>query len=264
MHTYALPQLQILGFNKNSADIQYLVNDFDSFITSIQAIIPLLDLLSSTVFFIKNTQAQYMAVNQTLKTRLDVNNDAQIIGRTPTEMFGDKQGREYMIQDLKVLEGSPIVDRLELHTYPSGKLGWCITHKIPIYNKTNEIIAIVGVSIDIDKDNSYKLKAHEKLAVIINYMQDNAEHKITINKLATIAGLSISGLERLFRSVLNLSPQQMLQKIRLEKAVKLLQNPNESVIEIAIQCGYTDHSAFSRQFKQLTGLSPSDFRKRMI
>lgn len=264
MHTDTFSQLQMLSFAKNGTDIKYLVDDLDSFTTSIQAIIPLLDLLSSTVFFVKNTQAQYMAVNQTLKTRLDVSDDEQIIGKTPAQMFGDKQGGEYMVQDLKVLEGSPIVDRLELHTYPSGKLGWCITHKIPIYNKANEVIAMVGVSIDIDKDNSYQLKKHEKLAVVIRYMQDNAEHKIAISELADMAGLSISRLERLFRSVLNLSPQQMLQKIRLEKAIKLLQTPNESVIEIAIQCGYADHSAFSRQFKQLTGLSPSDFRKRMM
>ena len=254
----------MLIFNKNAGGIKYLVDDLDGFTTSIQAIIPLLDLLSSTVFFVKNTQAQYVVVNQTLKTRLDVSNDRQIIGRTPAEMFGDKQGGEYMLQDLKVLEGMPIVDKLELHTYPSGKLGWCVTHKIPIYNKANEVIAMVGVSIDIGNDDSYQLKNHEKLAVIINYMQDNAEYKIATSELANMVGLSVSRLERLFRSVLNLSPQQMLQKIRLEKAIKLLKTPNKSVIEIAIQCGYADHSAFSRQFKQLTGLSPSDFRKRMM
>lgn len=262
MHTETSSKLQMLSFDKQKTNIQ--VDHFDSFITSIQAIIPLLDLLTSTVFFVKNTQAQYIAVNQTLKTRLGICHDNQIAGKTPVEMFGAKQGGEYMMQDLKTLEGVPIVDKLELHTYPSGRLGWCITHKTPIYDKANKVIAMIGFSIDVDRDNSYKLKNHEKLAAAIKYMQDNIEYRITIGEIAAKSGISISRLERLFRSVLNLSPQQMLQKIRLEKAIKLLKNPNKSVIEIAIQCGYADHSAFSRQFKHLTGLSPSDFRKSVL
>lgn len=263
MHNDTLSQLHLLHLDKSKADGRYTVVNLDGFIASIWAIVPILDLLSSTVFFVKNTQAQYMIVNKTLKVRLDIEHDSQIIGKTPAQMFGDKQGGEYMAQDLKVLEGVSIVDRLELHTYPSGKLGWCMTHKFPIYNHNNQVVAMVGVSIDIDKDNGHQLKNHEKLAIAINYMKDHAEHKITIGELAKQTGLSISRLERLFRSVLQLSPQQMLQKIRLEKAIDLLKNPKQSVVEIALQCGYADHSAFSRQFKQLTGLSPSDFRKRL-
>ncbi|WP_278932496.1 helix-turn-helix domain-containing protein, partial [Moraxella osloensis] len=90
------------------------------------------------------------------------------------------------------------------------------------------------------------------------------EQKITVADLAKYIDLSVSQLERLFKSVLNLSPTQMLQKIRLEYAIQLLNNTNLSIIEIAVRCGYSDHSAFTRQFKHMTNLTPSAFRKEIV
>lgn len=226
-------------------------------------LMPLFDTIATVVFFIKDNKARYVLVNQTLKQRLAIHHDEDILGRTSEELFGSHQGKEYLIQDFKVLQGNPISDKLELHLYPSGRLGWCITHKIPIYSLTGDILAMAGVSMDIDKDSSHLLRHHEKLAVVVAYIQDNLEQKLSVADLAKQAGLSISRLERLFKSVLHLSPLQMIQKIRLEHAITLLKDSSLSIVQIAGQCGYSDHSAFSRQFKQLTGQSPKDFRERI-
>lgn len=57
-----------------------------------------------------------------------------------------------------------------------------------------------------------------------------------------------------------MTPMQYIQKVRLENAITLLKQ-DLSITEISLLCGYSDHSAFSRQFKQLTGLSPSQFKE---
>lgn len=240
---------------------EYAPDTLDGFIAHIHPLTPLLDAMPNTVFFIKNTQARYVFINHTLQVRLGLKQKTHIIGQTCEQIFNGKQGKTYTLQDFKVLEGKAIVDKLELHTYLSGQLGWCITHKIPIYNQTGDIIAMAGVSIDIDKHSSHRLHHHERLGRVVEYLEEHLEQKLNIHQLAKHANISISQLERLFRAVLGLSPRQMIQKMRLELAVNLLQHSNQSVVEIAIQCGYSDHSAFSRQFKQLTGLSPSEFRR---
>ena len=51
----------------------------------------------------------------------------------------------------------------------------------------------------------------------------------------------------------------MIHKVRLEKATELLAG-DTPITDIALRCGYTDHSAFGRQFKTMTGSTPRDFR----
>jgi AraC-like DNA-binding protein len=52
----------------------------------------------------------------------------------------------------------------------------------------------------------------------------------------------------------------MIQKVRLEHAHRLLLT-EMPITEVALQCGYTDHSAFTRQFKALTGFTPRQYRQ---
>lgn len=236
------------------------IDNLAQFIAHIQAIAPLLDSMHNVVFFIKNPQAQYVWVNQTLLLRSGLQDKSQLIGLTAEKVFTGNQGGEYTAQDLSVLSGSQIKNKLELHNYLSGKQGWCITQKIPLYNQQNEVIGIAGVSIDIDKDNSDRLRRHKRLAMAVAYIRAHLEHKITVVDLAQHASCSVSQLERLFKEVLHISPMQMVQKMRLEWALDLLQNTQEPIVGVAIKCGYTDHSAFTRQFKQFTGLSPSAYR----
>jgi AraC-like DNA-binding protein len=69
----------------------------------------------------------------------------------------------------------------------------------------------------------------------------------------------VAQIERYCKRIFHLTPRQMIHKVRLEKATELLAG-DTPITDIALQCGYTDHSAFSRQFKAMTGSTPRDFR----
>lgn len=233
-----------------------------AFIGSISLLLPLLDTLKNVVFFVKDEEARYQLANKTLLKRCKLHNHEEIVGLTTEEVFSHQQSRDYMLQDLKVLqEGRVIVDNLELHSYASGKLGWCITNKLPIYDTKQQIVAMVGISVDIDEDNERILRKHARLAEVAQFVRNHLDQKINMAQLAELANLSLSQLERTFKVVLNMSPLQFVQKLRLEYAIKLLAMPDMSVTQISLNCGYSDHSAFSRQFKQFTGMSPSQFRQ---
>jgi len=235
---------------------------FDEFAGNISLLMPLFDTMTNVVFFVKDDKACYRLVNRTLIKRSGFKNKQALIGLTPEQVFLSSQGKDYLNQDLKVLkEGRDIVDKLELHSYASGQLGWCITQKIPVYDIENYIVAMVGISVDIDEDNERILRKHARLASVAQYVRDHLDQKIHIVQLAKLANLSQSQLERTFKAVLNMSPIQFVQKMRLEHAIRLLANHKLTVTQISLNCGYGDHSAFSRQFKQFTGMSPVSFRK---
>jgi AraC-like DNA-binding protein len=66
-------------------------------------------------------------------------------------------------------------------------------------------------------------------------------------------------LERHVTQLYGVTPRQLLARARLEAALALLAG-DASIAAIAHACGYTDHSAFARQFRRSTGLSPRDWR----
>lgn len=234
----------------------------EAFIGNISLLLPLLDTLKNVVFFVKDEQARYQLANKTLLKRCKLHKHEDIVGFNSEEMFSHHQSKDYILQDMKVLrEGKSIIDNLELHSYASGQLGWCITNKLPIYDKSKQIVAMVGISVDIDEDNERILRKHARLAEVAQFVHSHLDQKINIGHLAELANLSLSQLERTFKAVLNMSPLQFIQKLRLEYAIKLLASPEISVTQISLNCGYSDHSAFSRQFKQFTGMSPTQFRQ---
>ena len=69
----------------------------------------------------------------------------------------------------------------------------------------------------------------------------------------------MSQLERQFRRVFQITPQQMLTKLRIEAAMRMLHG-NDSIAAIGQACGFSDQSAFARQFKATVGMPPRDYR----
>jgi len=85
---------------------------------------------------------------------------------------------------------------------------------------------------------------------------------VTVAAMARYAGCSARSLLRRFARATGLSPHQYLQQIRIERARGFLERGQLPVGEVAYRVGYQDISAFNRVFRQLTGLTPSAYRKR--
>lgn len=83
----------------------------------------------------------------------------------------------------------------------------------------------------------------------------------TLPALARKYGFSPSYLSHLFKKITGTSVMGYLLACRLAAAKRLLAQSDRSVSEIADDCGFSDHSDFSRCFKQSVGITPSEFRK---
>ena len=90
-------------------------------------------------------------------------------------------------------------------------------------------------------------------------MQDHFHEPLRVQLLAQKSGVSVAQLERLFKRVFQLTPQQLLTKLRIDAAMRLLQT-DASIAYIGQACGFSDQSAFARQFKATVGMAPRDYR----
>ncbi|MBW7567495.1 AraC family transcriptional regulator [Chromobacterium subtsugae] len=234
----------------------------DDLLAGIAPLMPVLDLIPNAAIFIKDRQARYLCANQTLAQRCGLKDLPPLLGKTSAEVFPIQLGQVYTAQDIKVLQDGQVLEsQLELHLFKSREPGWCLTYKWPLYNRQEEIIGLIGISLDL-QSASKTHPAYTRLAAVDEFIRRHFSQPISMAELTAIAGLSIAQLERYCKKVFHLSPRQMILKARLEHAHRLL-HEDMAITEVALSCGYTDHSAFSRQFKALTGLTPRQYRQEL-
>jgi AraC-like DNA-binding protein len=220
----------------------------------------LFDCLTDLVFFIKNVQGQYVVVNQEMVTRCGRREKRDLLGKRADEVYPAPFGQSYRAQDEALFEtGQPILNQLELQLYHSGSPGWCLTNKLPLRGRQGRIVGLVGISRDLQVPN-LNVDDYEHIAKAIQYAQENLSDPLRLAGLAKQVGLSPYQFDRRMRKIFQLTTGQFVHKVRLEAAMRLLRETDDPVVKIAQTCGYSDHSAFTRQFHRTVGLSPSDVR----
>jgi len=218
----------------------------------------LFDVLPDVVFFVKDAAGRYTHANLTLVRRLGLKRRAQVIGHSATELFPAHMGGSYAAQDRRVLGGETIEDQLEVHIFPNRAPGWCLTRKHPLRVR-GKVRGVIGISRDLGQPDG-RHPTYDRLRRVVDHLQQHYAENVRMSKLAELAGVSLAQLERHFRNVFQITPQQALTRLRIEAAMRLL-NGEDSIAAIGLACGFADQSAFARQFKATVGMTPRAYRK---
>ena len=100
-----------------------------------------------------------------------------------------------------------------------------------------------------------------QLVDAIRLMEANIESPLSIEDVASQIGVGVRELQRRFKSILQTTPINYYASLRLTVGLRLVENTRRSINDIAIQCGYSSGSAFSRVFRAHFGRSPLDTRR---
>ena len=101
---------------------------------------------------------------------------------------------------------------------------------------------------------------NEHLIAAIEIMKENVEYPLSPMDIADQVGASCRQLERLFSRHVGMSPKKYSNKLRLDHARDLLQRTRMSILEVALACGFTSASHFSKLFRKRFGRSPNEER----
>lgn len=119
----------------------------------------------------------------------------------------------------------------------------------------------------ISQNNKKLSKNHAvslKIDRVIEYMRQNINRKITLEELSRTAELSAFYLSRTFKDATGYPIITYFNKMKIDKAKELLIEGNKKVKEVAYELGYTNEFYFSRIFKRIEGLSPSEFYSKNV
>ena len=221
----------------------------------------LFDTIGDVLFCVKDRARRYVAANDAFIRRAGLRHRAELLGRTAREVFPAILAAGYEQQDDEVFsKGATVRDRLEMITQADGSVGWFVSQKVAVKSATGEVIALAGISRDLDTPASRGSELGA-LAGVLDTLHSDCAQPLRIEKLAKKSGLSWSQFQRRVRGITGLTPRQLLTKSRIEAAAQALRTSDAALSSVASDCGFYDQAAFSRQFRAATGLTPGEYRR---
>ncbi len=136
-----------------------------------------------------------------------------------------------------------------------------------IYSRFLDILVRVGRDYSenaqraIDATANKQKEYVDKITAICNYINEHYSEDLTLETAAEKVGFSKYHFTRLFKQVTNVSFYKYLSQKRIAHAKELLISGNYSIMEVAYLSGFSSHGSFTRMFRQVTGVSPNEFRK---
>ncbi|ARU15009.1 hypothetical protein A9D14_00990 [Croceicoccus marinus] len=218
----------------------------------------MMEQLGDVSFFVKDAELRYVAANPATAEIFGLTEVSGLIGRRSGDFLPEHVARHYEDLDAEVLAtGRPIRDRLE----PFGMRGaaWLLYTRLPVVDLSGLTVGVLTVGRSLQARGGQSTK-YTRLARALERLRADPAQPLDVAALARLAGISVSQLERDSRSVLGMTLQSFLHRLRMEMATPLLIETDKSIAEIAQACGYADQSAFTRRFHQVAGMTPHSWR----
>ena len=181
------------------------------------------------------------------------------------EMFRRRFPRVYLVDDKIVTD----FNRL----YTSGGAYSFTTLMIYLIEKYfGRELAILASKVFLihlhdSNQDSYKIlnlqKSHsiEPVLRVQEYIEKHAGRPLSIEQLAGVAHMSVRTFMRNFKKATGETPNVYIQKVRIEKAKRMLESGLDGIEQVSKEAGYSDFASFRKVFKRFTGLTPSEYKR---
>ena len=104
----------------------------------------------------------------------------------------------------------------------------------------------------------------EKLNRVFTHIVSNYDKRITLKEVAALVNLTPTAFCRFFKMRTNNTFSRFLIEVRINEACKMLSTGNHNVTETLNSCGYNNSSNFLRHFRQHTGVTPSEYKEKLM
>ena len=137
-------------------------------------------------------------------------------------------------------------------------------YEIKVRNYLSDFILLLqqNLSNTTVSPNAKSLHNRQRIKTMLQYIHDHYIESITMEQIAQSASISKSECLRCFRKTIDVTPIQYVRQYRIKQAAKRLVTTEDSVSQIAEQCGFSDLSYFTKTFREITGVPPLQYRTK--
>ncbi len=242
--------------------LQHLVGDGRLIRDDVAVLEAVFQHLQDILFYAKDGDGRWISCNMASLRLLNLSHINEVLGAREIDFFPPKIANTIRQDDLMILkQGRTILNRIELIPNADEVLMWVATNKQPVFDADQNIIGLIGITRPIPDEETLP-QQFEYFRRTIVYIRANIDSTIQMSDLAAELRLSESQFRRKFRGQFGTSPQDFILRTRLQAAAQALNTGDSSISEIAANCGFSDQSYFTRQFRRFFGETPKAYRLR--
>lgn len=127
--------------------------------------------------------------------------------------------------------------------------------------------ALLGL-YELRPGDAEKMKGHglqmERVKEMLKYIHQHYGEPVALGQIARWAGVSEREVQRCFHAILHTSPMGYLQRYRIQVASERLLDTTDSILDIGMDCGFSNPSHFSKVFRSCRHCTPQEFRRKNI
>ena len=101
---------------------------------------------------------------------------------------------------------------------------------------------------------------HERILRVLVYLQEHLDEDLSLDRTAAVAAFSPYHFHRVFRALTGETIGEHVRRLRLERAAQRLKRGDTPVTDLAFEAGFESHEAFTRAFRAMFGVPPSEYR----
>jgi PAS domain S-box-containing protein len=241
-----------------SADLQ---QRFFAQIADPQAFSALFEHLPGVFFLVKDLHGRFMAANTATRERLGATDPERFIGSTDADYLPNELAQHFLHDDATVIRsGQPLLNRLEAWFDEQGQVQWFLTNKLPVLGRNGRCIGVMAIIRRYDERRAHH--SIQEVAHAVAFIRANLHRALTTADLAKAIRVSERNLHRKLHQALGVTPHELMLRLRTEAAGERLATSHDTIAKIAVDHGFYDQSAFTKHFRQRTGLTPRAFRRR--
>ncbi len=115
-----------------------------------------------------------------------------------------------------------------------------------------------------DQEYALRKRRTARIRRITGYIDQHYKERIMLPDLAAMEGITTTYLSHFFHDTFHMTFQEYLSRLRLEKALILMKDPNLYLVDICMECGFSDNKYLNRMFQKKFGCTASEYRKKRI
>lgn len=140
--------------------------------------------------------------------------------------------------------------------------GYKLALKARLYDLVVMLIRKVPIDKSLNEEETLQKENLRRLENTFTYVEKNYQSEIKLENAASAAGFSIYHFARFFKQNMGMTFVQYLNNFKITKAEWLLMNEETTITDIAFRSGFNSVKTFNRVFKQISGNSPTEYKKQ--